>query len=409
MLKNRNKQQSIRAYLLSLLLLTAGSFFYAYNGKVESYNSTVLAFSYKYGFTSRSLIGTIYQALNAILPLDLMNYEAVRSVTLIVTILIFLILGLILRRILLMTREEDLPFAEMLGMILSLMLVMTFVSKRNLGRLDIYMILLSMISILCLMKQRAEWLVILLSGLSVCVHQGSVFMYANLVLVLLLYLAIRRENSRKKYLILFGLTFLTISILFLWFEFFSRSQGTLIVDQVISDATKLSLNGNYHKTLIDHEVLGIDLAEEEWNMHLENFVEIPIFLLLFSPFLYLIYRFVRMLFLEAENRGDRLIMALFLLGPLTLLPNYILKVDYGRWDLALFVYYLVMTLVMMAMGEKVFCQAGRKATAYIAEHRTIFLILLIYLVLFFPFWDVHVNELCKEISNPINETWLHIW
>jgi hypothetical protein len=30
-------------------------------------------------------------------------------------------------------------------------------------------------------------------------------------------------------------------------------------------------------------------------------------------------------------------------------------------------------------------------------------------VLFLPFWDVHICELLKNISNPINEMFLHIW
>ena len=52
-------------------------------------NGTMMAFSYKYGFISRGLIGTIYQGLNKILPVNMMTYKACVGYTLIVTLLFY--------------------------------------------------------------------------------------------------------------------------------------------------------------------------------------------------------------------------------------------------------------------------------------------------------------------------------
>lgn len=48
---------------------------------------TMMAFSYKYGFISRGLIGTIYQGLDKILPVNMMTYQACVGYTLVITML----------------------------------------------------------------------------------------------------------------------------------------------------------------------------------------------------------------------------------------------------------------------------------------------------------------------------------
>lgn len=131
---------------------------------------------------------------------------------------------------------------------------------------------------LCLVKERAQWLVVPLSALGVMFHQGYVFMYFNLILVLLFYRALSwwKEDRRKarRYGLLFALSFLVGSVLFLWFEFFSRSNGAAFFDTIKSEAEKLSYDGIYHSTLLYHEVLGIDLASTEEEFSRVNAVQI---------------------------------------------------------------------------------------------------------------------------------------
>lgn len=81
-----SKEKQIRRFMWMLLLLSCAIFFLNYDERVLPYNSTILAFSYKYGFISRGLAGTIYQWLDAILPVNLIAYDMVLRFTLIVTI-----------------------------------------------------------------------------------------------------------------------------------------------------------------------------------------------------------------------------------------------------------------------------------------------------------------------------------
>ena len=65
---------------------------------VRSYNTTMLALSYEYGFTSRSLLGTLYHLLDAVLPLDLIDYRAVVATAYVATILFVLFVEYFLYR-----------------------------------------------------------------------------------------------------------------------------------------------------------------------------------------------------------------------------------------------------------------------------------------------------------------------
>ena len=63
-----------------------------YQYVIRSYNSTMLALSYKYGFTSRALLGTIYHLVNRILPIDMIDYTMAMRFAQVVTALFFLFL-----------------------------------------------------------------------------------------------------------------------------------------------------------------------------------------------------------------------------------------------------------------------------------------------------------------------------
>ena len=170
---------------------------------------------------------------------------------------------------------------------LLLLLAATFGGEFNYGRVDLYMILLTLIGVLLLLEEKLEFLVIPLSASAVMVHQGYVFMFFNILLVLLLACAVLRKQKRTYYIILFAVSFLLCSALFLYFELFSHSNGAAFWDDVVREATALSLNGEYHETLLAHEILGVDLGESEWNLHVINFIEFPLFLLICIPYLIL--------------------------------------------------------------------------------------------------------------------------
>jgi hypothetical protein len=407
MLENKTKEQSIKAYMWTLLFLSFGAFVYSYREIMETYNTTVLAFTYQYGFLSRALIGSLYHFLDWVLPINLISYEGALYTSLVVTLLIYGVCFLLCYGTLRLCPEKYLSLLEYIWFFIMLNMITTFSSKRNLGRLDIFMILFSLLAVWCIVRKKHLWLVVPLSWAGVMVHQGYVFMYFSMILVLLIYQWL--STGEKKFLTLLALSFGGASMLFLWFQFFSHGNGEAIVDDIIREATALSKNGEYHETLIQAEILGVDLTESEWPMHVENLVELPFFLLFMLLYIVLAVNFFKKVLQQCVSRKEKVKYWLVILGAATILPDFILKVDYGRWFLAVVIYYLVVIMALLLLGDSILETTLLKAVEQRKQQSNWAFLLVLYPVLFLPFWDVHICELLKNISNPINEMFLHIW
>ncbi len=77
----------------------------------------------------------------------------------------------------------------------------------------------------------------------------------------------KEKKARIYYGVILLVSLIGCSALFLWFEFFSHTDGVRYVDEIIANAKAMTkpFNGmTYHDTLIDHEILGIDLSDVEY-------------------------------------------------------------------------------------------------------------------------------------------------
>ena len=410
MIQQERKQREIRKFMIMLSVVNLALFAVTCRGMVRSYNTTMLALSYEYGFTSRSLLGTLYHLLDAVLPLDLIDYRAVVATAYVATILFVLFVEYFLYRCLRCCEGEMVKYGEYLALILSLCLVSTFSFPYNFFRVDIFMILVSLLGVLCLVKERAQWLVVPLSALGVMFHQGYVFMYFNLILVLLFYRALSwwKEDRRKarRYSLLFALSFLVGSALFLWFEFFSRSNGAAFFDTIKSEAEKLSYDGIYHSTLLYHEVLGIDLASTEEEFSRVNAVQILMCGIVCLPMLVFGVRFFAGLIKKAKGASEKWKYLAVVLGAATILPDFLLKIDYGRWMAAVVVYYVGIVLALLAMKDPIMETQVRESGERLIQRPGIALWIMV-VILLLPFLDVNIDPFFRHLGSIVNKNFLH--
>ena len=410
MIQQETKQREIRKFMIMLSVVNLALFAVTCRGMVRSYNTTMLALSYEYGFTSRSLLGTLYHLLDAVLPLDLIDYRAVVATAYVATILFVLFVEYFLYRCLRCCEGEMVKYGEYLALILSLCLVSTFSFPYNFFRVDIFMILVSLLGVLCLVKERAQWLVVPLSALGVMFHQGYVFMYFNLILVLLFYRALSwwKEDRRKArcYGLLFALSFLVGSVLFLWFEFLSRSNGAAFFDTIKSEAEKLSYDGIYHSTLLYHEVLGIDLASTEEEFSRVNAVQILMCGIVCLPMLVFGVRFFAGLIKKAKGASEKWKYLAVALGAATILPDFLLKIDYGRWMAAVVVYYVGIVLALLAMKDPIMETQVRESGERLIQRPGIALWIMV-VILLLPFLDVNIDPFFRHLGSIVNKNFLH--
>lgn len=408
------KKKQISRFMWLLILLSCAIFFLDYDERVLPYNSTILAFSYKYGFISRGLAGTIYQWIDHILPVNMIDYAMVLRFTLIVTLAFYVLFFAFCYQCMKRCQEEYLGRFQYLILFYAVFVVSMFAYKRNFGRLDLYLMALTVIGTMCLIAKKAEWLIVPLSMISVMYHQGYVFMFYNILLALLVYrlLSEKEKKARIYYGVILLVSLIGCSALFLWFEFFSHTDGVRYVDEIIANAKAMTkpFNGmTYHDTLIDHEILGIDLSDVEYPYRVMNWIEIPFFIAIISPYIVLAVKLFRRILARAQGKTERLKYGFLAIAAGTLLPLFLMKCDYARWVFALISYYCMIFLALVAMGDRIVAEELTGIFTEIKEKYPFAILLLLLPALLTPFWDVHINGLLRGISNPINETFLNLW
>ena len=370
------------AYLFASILYFGRYFEYFMTG----YNTSLFVMSYKYGFISRGFIGSVWAFLDNILPISLMSYSAVYYFSVLMTVF-YLILQLYFILICLDKCQDDLVWQ--LALLLMVFVMPMYIGSQMLGRLDLYLYILSLISLILLLKEKWEWLICPLGIISVLIHQGMVFTNANLVLLPLAYKYLKTEDKKQKhkYLVI-GLTYLiSISVLFLYFEFFSHANGAEFYDELVANAKAMSYDGqSYNTSLFAHEILGQDVFDAEAQYRAYNRIEFPTSLILFAPYIYITIHFFYRL-LKGKRGVELLTYTCIPLGAITILPEMLLKVDYGRYAFGTIYYILTMLIFMMAKGEGQIIHCLHEEKDYIKSWNPLPYSLLFYPALLIPFWD----------------------
>ena len=381
-----------------------------YGGYVNSYNSSIFALSYKYGFISRGLSGTIFRLVNKVLPFDIMSYNGVLRYSQVVTALFMILVWLFCFYIIYKSNENNYRHIQIVSVLLVVFSIPFFSNSFNFGRVDIYLVATAVLCVLILLWRKMEWLIVPLSCFAVMFHQAYVFMFFNVTLVILIYRFIESDKKgRVKYLVLFILSFVGASALFLYLNFFAHTTDISIYNNVVEDAVTLSKEDEgYHKALLQHEVLGIDPTTSEWEHHLKNFIEFPIFALIMLPYIILVVRVFVNTIKNASQKIDKFKYVVLAIGVLTILPNLILKVDYGRWMFSIIVYYILIFAFLIAAGDKQFTLALNGEINRI-KAKPFVLIFYVLPLMVTPMWDVNICMVSAHLAGDLNSNLLHLW
>lgn len=395
-------------FIFSLVFFAFLCFLKDFGSNMSHYNSTLYSFSYKYGFISRGFIGSCYHFLNRIIPIDLMTYDSLYAFSIIATIVLLIVIFIFYYYCLSKCSSNNLHNVRMLIVFFSVFTFSNFWTPENLGRIDIYFIIILFVSVILIIEDKCAWLVIPLVGICMCIHQGFTFTNANLILVLLFFKAMtsKEQSVRKKYLVYFLLTFAVVSILFLFFEFFSHISDTSIVEELISTSKNLSKSGNdYNETILNHEILGQGVFEDEIQYHIINLRELPFFLIVFCPYIIISIMFFKRL-LKGEKGRNLLGYLAVVLGALTLLPEMILKVDYGRYAYYVFFYYILVTISLVIMNDNKTIRTIEEVKGIINNKISFAKILIVYPLIFMPFSDWFISDITLRLCDIFLPGWL---
>lgn len=394
MLKKHTNKNHMN-FFLALTCFAIACFVRHFKFQISFYNTTLFALNYDYGFISRGLLGTFWNFLDDILPINLTNYTSIYNFTGLCTILYFACLFWFYKICMDKCSIEHKQNMMHLIVFLSIFAFPMFIGKAMFGRLDLYLFIFMILSMILILIEKSEWLIIPIGIICICIHQGFVFTNANTILVLLLYkILFGNQKKRAKYIVILTTFFITISILFIYFEFFSHVNGEMIVEEVIASAKALSESGkDYNKSIINHEILGLDVFQDEMRLHKYNMQDLPVFILLFFPYIYYGFRFfIRLIKDNNLCVSRRFIYLTFLLGGATMIPQFLLKVDYGRYMFHLIFYYVSLLMCSLAMKDVKISEDLESLKVELKNIMPMTAVWYLYPLLLTPFRDVTISS-----------------
>lgn len=390
-----NQKKNRISFLPALAVFALACFIRHFKCSMSSYNTTLFALSYDYGFISRGFMGSVFNLLGDILPFEIHNYLGVYNFSGLFTLVYYLVLFWFYKVCLDHCAEAHKRNLQHLIVFLSIFAFPMWTTTINFGRLDIYLFIFMLISVVLIIKEKHEWLIVPFGIICTCIHQGFVFTNANTILVLLLYkIFLGDAKKRKKYLLIFALFFLSICVLFLYFEFFSHVNGEAIVEEVKAAAKALSESGkSYNKSIIQHEILGLDVTEMELEYHIDNEQDFPVFCVLFAPYIFFGFRFfIKLVLDKTASLEKRFVYMAALLGGATMIPQFLLKVDYGRYMFNLIFYYVSLLIAVIAMQDNTVADHLNTLKTELKKLTPMTFIWFLYPLLLTPFRAVAISS-----------------
>lgn len=387
-------------YFVGLLIYTILAVFVYFEQRLDIMNTTVYAFNYKYGFISRGVLGTFLDVWNNHSSIDLISYNTVYLISKMATVLFVISMLIFVFVLISKTTDDIVNMTKWMSFILYAISIPMFLSKDNFGRLDVFLMIITILCLILIFLEKAEFLVIPLVGFAAVIHEGFVFMNLNIILVMFLYKILAKEDKKKRiyYTALLVLSFIVPSVFFLYFEFFSHTFGIEVYNEMYSVAEKLCFDGVVHKQVLQHEILGVDISGLETKHRIYNREDGLVFLILFIPYIIIGVKYFVEYFKKNKKPTEKLTALAVIMGPLTLIPEIVLKVDFGRYAYSICFYYLTITLMLVALKDRYMTDTLSQWADRFRAHKIQGLILLVYLFLFIPFRGYRI---CDSVSRMV--------
>lgn len=355
---------------------------------------TPYTLSYKYGFISRGLVGSVIRLFIPDLTIKHI-YLIIGINTVIMCMLTVYFISVIKRNV----NDAVMNVYMYLAMlfIVNPGSVAFLFYWGNYGRFDLFMVCILLISSILIIRNRILWIIPFLSVAGILIHQAYVFMYFPALIVLLLYSGyVKNSRYARK---IFWITGVTTCIAFLYMQFFSGVAG-YGYEEMMADI--------YATTDIPEEFITNDMM-----VRLEYFASVfstikafviePIgrnlfkiawVFILCSPMLVL-FKNIWKDFMSKQQ--CRLLWIIPWSGMIGMIPKFLMTNDYGRDFSALIISQFVMMFVLLAMGDKGMRYAFERLYERIKKNPAGYIFMLVYMGSLGKFEAANILETAHRI------------
>lgn len=367
--------------------------------ELNDWCTTPFTFNYSFGLHSRYLIGSIFQLLLSPISLKRLYFFVALSILILIALYAYY-MGTTLHKV---NDEEKFGTAYAIVLLLASPASIAFLFYwGNFGRMDLYLLILTFVSLLCLEHKFLKNCVPLLVGIGMAIHQVFAFTYCGVILGALFYDLYQTKYSRSS-IVRFALSLMIAGSFFVYFQFFA---STLAFDNASEVVSYLNSQSNIpvNEKMITYEYFK-DISD-----HIETFV-MPGFkerlrlglvtLLLISP----IGIFTGLFWIEMiKSTTWRLGYLCLALIPLTSLPAFMLTIDWGRWFGAIIISSFMMIFYLIRANNTSALSFFRTLSFHIKKTPTIALLLLLYFTMLNKFGAAAILDSASALITKIS--WL---
>lgn len=368
MSKSIDNMKKILIILVSLVAAFSLIYLRFASYKISEDCIRTIELSYKNGFISAGLIGTLYRVLNMIVPVELFDYEMIYFASKCMLILYYVLAGLFV--MVLFVKKKSL-FKNNVSLVVMFVIFAAgmFGCADTLGSYDMYEMMVLLFIAILLIAQKAEWLVIPSVIIGVLIHPSFLFKCMGIVVAIMIYRwKIKKENKYKALLIVS-----VVAVLIVYFA----SEISLAI-YIFED----------RQLLANKAIVCASSLIPEWNYRGNNYINLFIFLLAFSPYLLIGRDFFKRMY--RNNVESKKVYRFMQLGGLIMLPEFILKVQYGFLIYFVIMYYVLLLLTFNIEEDAYIVSTAEEEKKLLKEKLFLPVVLVLYPLLLMPFMSVSI-------------------
>ena len=253
-------------------------------------------------------------------------------------------------------------------------------SQNNFGVFDVYLLIITALTLLVIKKKYLRWLIPVLCLTCVLIHQIYVCAYMSIICVPLLYETVK-SKFKKSTTLLTLTTYFLICISFVYLQFFKKPLNFADENELFSylqGVTDIPLTTEMLKWEYFSSV-GTNFREfflgDGWQ---QNIMSGVVTLIMLSP----IYIFFVMFFKEAYKNTEKGIERFpILVSPLTMLiiiPAFVIAKDYDRWFASVVLCQFSLIFYFYVSRQQGVLAALEKLREKISENKIFFALFIVY-------------------------------
>ena len=354
---------------------------------------------YRYGVSSRGLIGTIVSFLTAG---GFVSRHFVWHFILSSTVFLSFILSAYIGTAIQKSKDDTKYFL----IFLSLLWLSGFTAPSayfhhiNFGRIEMFALIISFLVMLIVKKPVIRWLIPLLALAIMATHLILVFFYIPLVAILLFYGIAEKSGADKRGIVLLGATVTSLFIAFFSYIMFAR--GTFVFEnagdffEYLSAKTDLSISESalhyaLFASLEDHLIGWRNRVSLRFRGNLSILINIPL-VFLFVAF------WVKCFIKETEK-----IKKVFFLLPMTVLPYhatvFFLFWDFARWMIMILNVQFLLVFYLAFVKNKTVLSVVQTVTPFIKRYAFFIALILLIMIFIGPVTNIYPSDRIMRVYN----------